>query len=124
MKLHRDLAVGQNIINSYGPGHVMVNGERFESSLVVLPDSLVPDWCPGVDGLAAAHLEQLLTLKPEVVMLGTGSRQRFPAPAVLRPLIEARIGVEVMSTPAACRTYNILVSEGRRAAAALLFDPA
>jgi uncharacterized protein len=79
------------------------------------------DWPPAsFEALTAAHLQSLLALKPEIVLLGTGELQRFPRPDIIRPLVEAGIGVEVMTVPAACRTYNILVAEERRVAAALL----
>ncbi|MCK7500562.1 MAG: Mth938-like domain-containing protein [Comamonadaceae bacterium] len=97
--------------------------QRYEASLVLLPDRIAPDWVRGgFAALTEADLRRLLDFRPELVLLGTGARQRFPQPALLRPLIEARIGFEVMDLQAACRTYNILMGEGRRVAAALLFD--
>jgi uncharacterized protein len=90
---------------------------------VVLPDSLIEPWdIAGFDALSRAHFEYLLSLQPEIVLLGTGTQLRFPAPALSRPLLAARIGLEVMDTRAACRTYNILMAEGRKVAAALLLD--
>jgi uncharacterized protein len=82
-------------------------------------------WAPRhVDDLAAAHFEQALSLRPELVIFGSGPRLRFVSAALLRGLIERRIGVETMDTPAACRTYNVLASEGRAVVAALLLDTA
>ncbi len=121
MKLHLSGAAGQNTFTGYGEDHVMINARRYEHSLIVLPDRLLTDWAAtSFETLAAAHLLPLLELNPEVVLLGTGNLLRFPRPDILRPLIDARVGVEVMDVRAACRTYNILVSEDRKVAAALL----
>ncbi len=123
MKLHRDDSVDHHAVTAHGPGFVAVNGRRIERSLLLLPDRLDPTWGPQrFEELAEHHLAALAGLGCSVVLLGTGERQRFPAPALLRPLVEAGIGVEVMDTPAACRTYNILVAEGRSVAAALIIE--
>lgn len=125
MKLHLDNTAGINLITGYAQDHVLVNKERHDGNVVILANKLLPDWAPGgFAGLAVADFEAILPLQPEVVLIGTGRRQRFPNPALLRPLMEARIGFEVMDLAAACRTYNILVSESRAVAVALLFDPA
>lgn len=108
------------MVSAYGPGFVIVNGARHTAPVIVLPDRVLPWELAGFEALAPAHAAALAALAPELVLLGTGPRQRFPHPALLQPLARARIGVEVMDTHAACRTYNILVAEGRRAAAALL----
>jgi uncharacterized protein len=122
MKLHLQAASGQNLVTAYGPGYVEVNRQRYQTSLVLLPDQLA-DWTAGgFDALVMEDFRRLLDFRPELLLLGTGARQRFPQPALLRPLIEARIGFEVMDLQAACRTYNILMGEGRRVAAALLID--
>ena len=95
--------------------------ETLTRSCVILPDHILRDWPPQrFSDLRAEHFAQLLELKPEIVVLGSGDRLRFPAPALTAQLFEQGIGVEVMDTGAACRTYNILMSEGRRVAAALL----
>ncbi len=123
MKLHLEQHGVQNTVTGYGDGYIEINRQRYEVSLVLLPDRIAPDWvCGGFAALTEADLRRLLDFRPELVLLGTGARQRFPQPALLRPLIEARIGFEVMDLQAACRTYNILMGEGRRVAAALLFD--
>src|SRR5574337_1576766 len=125
MTLHLDNTAGINLITGYGADHVLINKVRHEGNLVVLAQSLLPGWAPGgFAGLTLADFEAILPLKPEILLIGTGRRQSFPNPALLRPLIETRIGFEVMDLAAACRTYNILVSESRAVAAALLFDPA
>jgi uncharacterized protein len=125
MKLHLDNAAGINLITGYADDHVLINRQRHAGNLVILADRLVQGWAPGgFAGLSAADFEAILPLGPEILLIGTGRRQRFPNPALLRPLMEARIGFEVMDLAAACRTYNILVSESRAVAVALLFDPA
>jgi uncharacterized protein len=122
MKLHLQAASGQNLVTAYGPGYVEINRQRYQTSLVLLPDQLA-DWTAGgFDALVMEDFRRLLDFRPELLLLGTGARQRFPQPALLRPLIEARSGFEVMDLQAACRTYHILMGEGRRVAAALLID--
>jgi len=121
MKLHLDSTAGRNRISGYGDGYVTVNEERLHSSAIVMPRELVRDWPPeAFEQLEAAHLRSLAGRGLEIVLLGTGSSQQFPAPSVVAPLIDGRIGLEVMDTAAACRTFNILVAEERAVAAALL----
>ncbi|MHB8455209.1 MAG: Mth938-like domain-containing protein [Acidiferrobacterales bacterium] len=121
MKIHLQAPDGNNIIRNYGPGQVIVNQDVYSASLVVLPDRIIPNWPPRLFGeLAAAHFESLAALAPELVILGTGRRLRFPQAALTAPLVQVNIGWEVMDTAAACRTYNILMGEGRNVAAALL----
>lgn len=125
MKLHLSASSGQNLFTGYGPGYVIVNQARYERNLIVLPDRIIENWeAPGFDGLSAGHFEFLASLKQEIILLGTGMRLRFPHPALTQPLVAAGIGLEVMDTGAACRTYNILVAEDRKVAAALLLQPA
>ncbi|CAN0412391.1 unnamed protein product, partial [Phaeothamnion confervicola] len=121
LKLHASGLTSLNTFTGYGPGFVLVNDARHEASVVVMPEHLMA-WEPdGFDTLEAAHFQAIVALRPEVVLLGTGDRIRFPHPSVTRALAEARIGVEVMDLQAACRTYNILMAEERKVAAALLF---
>ena len=121
MKLHLDSATSRNAITGYGEGYVMVNRQRFERSLVVLPDRIVLDWPPNrFDELAPEHMAALAGLDREIILLGTGAQLRFPRPEIIRPLQRSGVGVEVMDVQAACRTYNILLAEDRRVAAALL----
>ena len=120
MKLHLANSDGRNAVTGYGAGYVEINGKRYDTSVVVQPTSIETDWMPGADGdIGLDGIAFLATLEVEIILLGTGARQRFPAPATLRPLIDAGIGFEIMDTNAACRTYNILVAENRRVAAAL-----
>ena len=121
MKLHLESAPDLNTFTGYGEGCVKVNDRRIEKSVVVTPGRVLADW-PAADfeSLRAEHLAALTDLGCEIVLLGTGSQLRFPRPETLRPLIDAGIGVEVMDVRAACRTYNILMAEERKVAAALL----
>lgn len=122
MKLNREIATDLLLIASYDAGSFTINGQRHESSLIVTPETAQPWSVAGFAALTADSLEAVCALKPSLVLIGTGARQHFPAPAVLRPLIEARICFEVMDTGSACRTYNLLAGEGRSVAAALLLD--
>jgi uncharacterized protein len=120
LKLHLATSDGRNAITGYGTGYVEVNGKRYETSLVVQPASIETDWKPGPDrNIGLDGIAFLATLKVDIVLIGTGVNQHFPPPATLRPLIDAGVGFEIMDTNAACRTYNILVAEDRRVAAAL-----
>ena len=122
MKLHSSLPSGVNTITGYGEGYVMVNGERRASSVVVLPQR-VEDWSvERFDALTAEDFQFLQALEVEIVLLGTGARQRFPHPRLTAALAQAGIGLEVMDVHAACRTFNILVAEERKVAAALIFE--
>lgn len=120
MKLHLADSKNRYAITGYGAGYLAVNTVRYEQPLVITPEQAPEPWpVLHFDTLDAAALAALLEKHPEIIVLGTGATQRFAAPAVLRPLIEAGIGLETMNTPAACRTYNILMGEGRRVVAAM-----
>ena len=121
MKIEREQAEGRNMFTGYGEGYVEVNRTRYAASLVVSGENIVTDWpLANVEALSADHYAAILELKPEILLLGTGAKFVFPEPALLAPLRKAGIGVEVMDTPAACRTYNILLGEGRNVVAALV----
>lgn len=121
MKLHLSGAGQRNAFTGYGADYVLVNGERHASSVIVLAERVQPWSVASFDALTAQDFENLLDLQVEIVLLGTGPKQRFPRPGLTAPLARARVGLEVMDVQAACRTYNILVAEERRVAAALLF---
>lgn len=121
MKLHSSSPTALNTFSGYGEGYVAVNGERHEANLIVLPDRLLPWGASGFDALSEADFAAFLDLGLEVLVLGTGMKQRFPHPKLTRALLEKRIGVEAMDLRAACRTYNILMAEDRKVAAAILF---
>jgi uncharacterized protein len=121
MKIERESAEGRNLFTGYGDGYVEVNARRLTASLVVTADRLEENWGPeAVEQISSIQLEALAAFSPEIVLLGTGTTLRFPHPALLAPLYAAHIGVEVMDTRAACRTYNILLGEGRKVLAALI----
>jgi uncharacterized protein len=112
-------------VNAYREGQVTVNEEVLTRSFVLDADRLLRDWPPtSVDALGPDHLDALLALEPELVILGSGRRQEMPAPDVLAPLLSVGIGVEVMDNGAACRTYSVLAAEGRRVALAVLLPGA
>jgi uncharacterized protein len=120
MKLHLASNTTQNTFTGYGEGFVLLNGRKITTNVVVMPEQLIEPWpAESFESLAAEHFGPLLQLLPEIVLLGTGPRFRFPQPAITRELSARRIGLEVMDTAAACRTYNILLAEGRSVCAAL-----
>ena len=121
MKFQPDRAEGVNMITRHDPGRVWVGAQVFEGGVVVPWRGAVQDWqARTATDLGPGHFERLLGLRPELVIFGSGARLRFPAPALLRSLIGAGVGVETMDTAAACRTYNVLASEHRAVVAALL----
>ena len=123
MKLHLSNPAGLNLFTAYGDDYVAVNKENHSKNLIVLPESIIFEWSTATaDTLAEADMQKLLELGIEIILLGTGRRQRFPPGALMRPFAPAGIGLEIMDLQAACRTYNILAAEVRKLAAALLFD--
>ena len=121
MKLHAAVPGAANAITAYGEDYVAVNAQRYPSSLVVTPDRVLAWEGKTFELLSVQDFEFLKDLGMDIIVLGTGPRQRFPHPRLSAPLLDARIGLEVMDLRAACRTYNILVAEERKVAAALLF---
>jgi len=114
-------SAGLYSIRSYQTGAIVVNEEVFTQSLIVLPDRLIRNWPPqSFQDLTQQHFDDIATLGPEIVILGTGRTLKFPSAALMEPLCKTQIGFEVMDTGAACRCYSALASEGRRVAAALL----
>ena len=121
MKMHLDNTAGAHRITGYGAGYVSVNEKSLTHSFILTADALITDWSPkSVDDLDEASLQAVARLAPAIVLLGTGPEQRFPSSSLLAPMLGQGIGIEVMTTAAACRTYNILIAEGRPVAAALL----
>ncbi len=124
LKIQPDRSEGVNTITRHDPSSIWVGTVSFAHSLLVPWQGEVQRWAPArIEELQAAHFDQALSLRPELVIFGSGPRHRFIAPALQRGLIERGIGVETMDTAAACRTYNVLASEGRAVLAALLLDP-
>ena len=121
MKLHLNTVNGLNAITGHGEGHVLVNGARIERAVIVMADKLINPWPVGdFASLSLADFASLIELRPELVVFGSGPVFRFPDARVMAAFSAARIGFDVMDTPAACRTYNVLMSEGRNVAAALI----
>lgn len=121
MKFQPDTANDVNLVTRHEPGRLWVGVTPYTHSVLVPWQGDVLPWAAAApEALTAAHFEQIAALRPEVVIFGSGERLRFVAPALLQSLMALHIGVETMDTAAACRTYNVLVSEHRRALAALL----
>lgn len=126
MKLHLTQSDGSNLITGYAEDYIEINRQRYSNSLIVTADALIADWLTSTQPLLAfEHLadnafEKIILLKPEVVLLGTGKTHRFLHPRIYQPLTRQGIALECMTTAAACRTYNILMSEGRNVAAMLI----
>jgi uncharacterized protein len=121
MKMSLDEADAALVIRGYGPGEVAVGNRIYRSSLLVTPGGVRPDWGPqAADEISSTHLAEILEHRPELLILGTGAAQVFPARRLFADLMDAGVGYEVMDTAAACRTYNILLGEGRRVVAALI----
>ncbi|MFZ3042004.1 MAG: Mth938-like domain-containing protein [Thiobacillus sp.] len=125
MKLHLDNDANQRLLTGYGDDHVLINGHRHESSLLLTPRGVeIAPWAGlGFEALTAAHFEWIALRELDILLLGTGARLRFPHPSLTRALTDARIGLEVMDIGALCRTYNILVAESRNVGAAVLIEP-
>ncbi len=123
MKLQSDPQSGANTITGYGDGYVEINQTPYSHAVLLSSDGNIKEWpVKSFDELAAANFTQMVDLKPELIIIGTGNRQRFPKPELVKTLIDAKIGFEIMDSQAACRTYNILVSEGRRVLLALIVE--
>jgi uncharacterized protein len=124
MKLHLHTDTRLPLFTGYGSDHVLINGQRFETSLLLSARGIeIAPWVGlGFDALTAAHFEWLAQREMDILLLGTGTRLRFPHSSLTRSLTEARIGLEVMDIGALCRTYNILVAEGRNVGAAVLIE--
>jgi uncharacterized protein len=123
VKLHADQPQSLNTVTAYGPGYIEINLVRHTNSVLVMPEGEVRPWPVNrFEELEPAHFDQLAELGPEVVLLGTGSRLRFPHPRLTASLARRHVGVDAMDMQAACRTYNILMAEGRKVAAVLLLE--
>ena len=110
-----------HLVTASGPGWIRVGVDEYRASVVLLPDAVITGFAPaGFDALGAADFAALLAHRPEIVLVGTGAAHRFVHPRLFAALSAARVGVEAMDTRAACRTFNILVGEGRRVLAALV----
>ena len=123
MKLQPDPKSSLNTVTSYDKLHIEVNMVKFAHSVLIMPEGAIEAWpVMRFSELTMAHFEQIVLKKPELVILGSGKQLLFPKPEILQPLIKAKIGFETMNSQAACRTYNILMGEGRLVLAALILD--
>jgi uncharacterized protein len=120
MKLHLTRDAGLQLFSGYGAGYVAVNNVRYETGVVVSPHAVSAWDVSGFEALTDAHFGFIGALQPEILILGTGAAQRFPRPELARALAATGAGIEVMDSRAACRTYNILATEGRKVVAAIL----
>jgi len=122
MKLTQDRPAGDvNYIRAYAPGRININDRLLKSSLVLSPATLLDNWPPQcLEDITLEHLEPALALEPEILVIGTGPILQFPEARIMAVIQQRGIGLEVLDTAAACRTYNVLVSENRNVVAALL----
>ncbi len=121
MKLHLTTAENNHLITAYDEGYIEINKQRYSQNLIVMPQTLIQGWqVTSFAALTNEHFREIADLKPEVVLLGTGAKHLFLHPRHHQHLTDNGIALECMSTAAACRTYNILMSEGRIVAAALI----
>ena len=121
MKFAQDSQDEGYVITAYDETSISINGKSFASSLIISRERLDQDWTLSVvDQLSSKHIEKILKLKPELIIIGTGNKLIFPAVEIYSSIIESGIGVDFMDTRAACRTYNILMSEGRDVVAGLI----
>jgi uncharacterized protein len=113
----------QYFISGYTASEIRLGERVVRSNCLIAPDQLLENWTTqDVKSLSIADLQSVFALKPELVILGTGARQQFPAPAIQAAFLAREIGFEVMDIGAACRTFNVLLSEDRRVVAAMLLD--
>src|SRR5476649_925103 len=123
-ELHASSTQQYQTVTGYDESGVEVNAERYNYSLIVMPEMAPRAWpVASFEALTEEHFQQILADAPDVVILGTGARQRFVHPKLTMPLTSRRIGVDCMDTQAACRTYNILMGEGRKVTLALIIPP-
>jgi uncharacterized protein len=124
MKLHSATTKQYQTVTGYDDRGVEINAAHYEFSLIVMPETAPRPWnVPNFEALSAAHFEQIEADRPDVVILGTGARQRFVHPRLIASLSARHIGVECMDSKAACRTYNVLMGEGRKVTLALIIEP-
>ena len=123
MKLHSATTRQYQTVTGYDDQGVEINAERFDFSLIVMPEASPRPWnAPTFESLSVDHFNQIEEDTPDVVILGTGERQRFVHPKLIAALSKRHIGVECMDSKAACRTYNVLMGEGRKVTLALIIE--
>lgn len=123
MKLHLNSDNSILLIQSYAGNQIRIGDRTYRSSLLISPGRIIDDWHPRSPAdLTVADFRLMLELDPELVLLGTGERLQFPIQSITRPLIHQSVGLDVMDTAAACRTYNVLAHEGRNVVASLIIE--
>jgi uncharacterized protein len=123
MKLHSTSTQHYQTVTAYDHNSVEINAIAYQHSLLVLPELTPISWpVKNFAALTAAHFAAIAAYHPDVVILGTGQQQHFIHPQLIHCLTEQRIGVECMDSQAACRTYNVLMAEGRKVALALILE--
>jgi uncharacterized protein len=121
MKFSEDKIDQGYSISGYEAGVILVNGSPKTASFIITLEVLIDDWAPAhIDELCTQHMQPLLELQPELVLIGTGEKLIFPSIEHYACLIQQNIGVEIMDSAAACRTYNVLLGEGRKVAAGII----
>ena len=121
MKFAQDSQDEGYVITAYDSDGIAINGKKFNESLIISATQLEENWLlEDIGSLQTNHIEQILSLKPELIIIGTGDRLVFPAIETYSAIIQHGIGVDFMDTGAACRTYNILMSESRDVVAGLI----
>ena len=124
MKLHQIDLAGVNLVHSFRSGKFNINNTQYKQSIIVSADNVIENWKPQYfNQLTIQDFELLASFDAEIVILGTGEKLRYPSSDLLEPLRKQKSGFEIMNTEAACRTYNILIGDGRNAIAALLQEP-
>jgi uncharacterized protein len=123
VKLQADHQPSLNTVSAYGVNFIEINAIRHESSLLLMPEGPVLEWpCASFSDLKPADFQLMADKKPALVIFGSGKKIQFPRPELIAPLIQAKIGIETMDLQAACRTYNVLMAEGRNVLAALIIE--
>jgi uncharacterized protein len=121
MKFTKHPTTGRNVVRGYSDSTVKIGEREVQGSCAFSATDLIENWPPThINELTLAHFEPLLAWQPEIILLGTGARQHFPSAQLIASVMARGVGLEVMDTGAACRTFNVLVSEERRVVAALL----
>jgi uncharacterized protein len=121
MKFMQEIRPAMNVVTGYVPGAIQLGPRRLEVPVALSAEQVLHPWqAASVAELTFEHFAEMLAWQPEILLLGTGERQQFPAAALMGAMLSRRIGFEVMDSRAACRTYNVLVSESRAVALALL----
>jgi uncharacterized protein len=122
MEISSVIPPGRRMIDGYPPGGFRVAGALYQGPMLIWPEGEVPWSLDRIEDLALAHLDPVRRIDPpvEVLLIGCGPRMTLLPSVLRRQIREAGIGMDAMDTGAACRTYNVLISEGRRAAAALI----